>query len=265
MIALFFGVLTLASQKKARIYQGNPASECNHSSGDCTARFVDICEKYAVQCCADTRLKGFIRKSCKSTYGASSIEGRCHNLVNWEEAKKICADVGARLCFFGESTCAVTTGCGYDDQMVWASDEEDVSTTGKCDERKLTDNLLFPDKGKLKYKKPCQLKSEWSRKRAKKLCPKCISKRFSAQVCHGPHQKRLELSLANQLYSSCISRCVYDYETLVGKPTVRGVFLYHRIRKCYRFVRKGGCFKIKQGYAEAKARAKGLCQDGDNF
>jgi hypothetical protein len=232
--------------RKAHIYHGNPGMPWKHSSGDCSARFVDISEKYSVRCCSKTWLKGFVGKRCKSTYGASSIEGRCHKLANWEEAKKVRSDAGARLCAFEESKCAIKTGCGLDTRMLLSSNEEDASTTGMCDEVQLKNQR-------------CLQKHEWSEERLVKLCPNYASKSFRADACKGSYQMRLRFSLGNQLYPSCLSRCVYDYETLVGKGEVRGAFLYHRIKKCFKFVRKGRCFKMRVQYAEAQARAKSIC------
>jgi len=85
----------------------------------------------------------------------------------------------------------------------------------------------------------------WTKEVARGNCPVCFfSKTFGIKACSSSYQKRLEVSLANQLYGTCRSKCVYDYDNL------KGAFFYVRGRKCYRYETKGRCFKIKK-YGEA--------------
>jgi len=85
----------------------------------------------------------------------------------------------------------------------------------------------------------------WTEEVARKNCPVCyFSKTFGIKACSSSYQKRLEVSLANQLYGTCRSKCVYDYDNL------KGAFFYVRGRKCYRYETKGRCFKMKK-YGEA--------------
>jgi len=103
----------------------------------------------------------------------------------------------------------------------------------------------------------CKKKREWTKEIASENCPtKYSSKIFSIRACRSSYQKRLEASLANQLYGGCRSRCVYDYDSV--NTDMKGAFLYRRRKKCYKFVTRGGCFKTKK-YREVLKRAGELC------
>jgi len=93
----------------------------------------------------------------------------------------------------------------------------------------------------------CHIKPEWTRQLAAKNCPASSNKRFPVKACKKSFQKRLQESLANELYEGCESNCVYDYKMMAkGK----GAFQYKQVEKCYVYAKKGECFKKKK-YGEA--------------
>jgi len=103
----------------------------------------------------------------------------------------------------------------------------------------------------------CIEKREWTKEIASENCPtRYYNKIFGIRTCKVAYQKRLEASLANLLYGSCGSRCVYDYDT--ANTDMKGAFLYRRRKRCYKFVTRGGCFKTKK-YGEIMKRAGELC------
>jgi len=66
------------------------------------------------------------------------------------------------------------------------------------------------------------------------------------KACNSSRQKRLEVSVANQMYEYC--KCVYDYDN------IDRAFIYRGRGKCYRYVRnaKGKCFKGKKYWKAMK-------------
>ena len=63
-----------------------------------------------------------IRTDC-SAWGESSVGSwQCSRDKTFAEAKAICQAAGARLCTVAEleDGCTVGTGCGYDQQLIWA-------------------------------------------------------------------------------------------------------------------------------------------------
>jgi len=107
--------------------------------------------------------------------------------------------------------------------------------------------------------KACDAVREWTKEEADSNCiaTSFPSKSFGIEACKARYQKRLEMSLANKLYSSCGSRCVYDYKSIMDNGI--GAFLYRRVANCYKFVTRGGCFKLK--YGQVMGRAKMLCSN----
>jgi len=106
----------------------------------------------------------------------------------------------------------------------------------------------------------CIEKRKWTRETATDNCPaRFSSKIFGSRACRSSHQDRLQVSLANRLYGSCRSNCVYDYKNIIANG--KRAFLYNKRRKCYRYVRKGRCFKkrARRAMRRAKSRAKKLC------
>jgi len=104
----------------------------------------------------------------------------------------------------------------------------------------------------------CNKKLRWTRKIARKNCPTMISNKiFGVKACKSSYQHRLDLSLANRLYVSCKSKCVYDYNTIIAGR--KGAFRYRRCSKCYKYVTRGRCFRMKKKYGAAMKRANKLC------
>ena len=93
-----------------------------------------------VRCCSDILLPGWVPRRtasgalCKgdvncgirtdcSAWGESSVGSwQCSHDKTFAEAKAICQAAGARLCAVAEleDGCTVGTGCGYDQQLIWA-------------------------------------------------------------------------------------------------------------------------------------------------
>jgi hypothetical protein len=93
-----------------------------------------------VRCCSDILLPGWVPRRtasgalCKgdvncgirtdcSAWGESSVGSwQCSRDKTFAEAKAICQAAGARLCTVAEleDGCTVGTGCGYDQQLIWA-------------------------------------------------------------------------------------------------------------------------------------------------
>jgi len=85
----------------------------------------------------------------------------------------------------------------------------------------------------------------WTEKVAGENCDaKFSSKTFGAKACRSSHQKRLELSLANELYGTCRSKCIYDYDMM--KANRLGAYILYTDKSCYKYVKKGECFKKRK-------------------
>jgi len=104
--------------------------------------------------------------------------------------------------------------------------------------------------------KNCNL-VEWTQEKATRNCKaKFANKAFGVRACPGRYQNRLEKSLANKFFSGCRSRCVYDIESMI--TDAKGAFVYKKKKKCWRFVKKGKCFKLNS-YGKVIQRAKKMC------
>jgi len=104
--------------------------------------------------------------------------------------------------------------------------------------------------------KNCNL-VEWTQERATRNCKaKFVNKAFGVRACPCRYQNRLENSLANRFYSGCKSRCVYDIKSMI--TDAKGAFVYKKRKKCWRFVKKGKCFRRKS-YKKAIQRAHNMC------
>jgi len=68
------------------------------------------------------------------------------------------------------------------------------------------------------------------------------------KACESSHQQRLDVSLANEMYQNCRSKCVYDYDKTIANR--KAGFVYIKNRKCYDYVKDGTCFKGKK-YSKA--------------
>jgi len=93
----------------------------------------------------------------------------------------------------------------------------------------------------------CYTEYEWTQERADNVCnPSAYgltNKSYSgAYECSGDgeRQVQLEKSLANKLYISCDSWCVYNWDSLIGGET--GGFFWNNLNKCYMSVTTGACF-----------------------
>jgi len=115
-----------------------------------------------------------------------------------------------------------------------------------------TDSPTEQDTGEV-----CDAVREWTKETADSNCVASSfpSKNFGIRACKSRFQMKLEMNLANKLYTSCGSRCVYDYNSLMANG--KEAFLYRRGKKCYKRVTKGGCFKMS--YGVVMGRAKKLC------
>jgi len=93
----------------------------------------------------------------------------------------------------------------------------------------------------------CYHEYSWTIERASELCTPTsygqTSKSYSGVfICSGDGEKQtqLEKSLANKLYRSCDSWCVYNWDTLLDDEM--GGYMWNNIDDCYRWVTKGACF-----------------------
>lgn len=128
----------------AWIAQGRPGSTC--SEADCATRAVDIEERHALRCCADSQLDGQFQRSgsaCtvyhNSFYGYKTGAGNhaecTEGKVNFRQGWEFCRNLGARMCTKAEveSNCVSGSGCGADRQMIWTvATAEDAAVTDFC-------------------------------------------------------------------------------------------------------------------------------------
>jgi len=95
----------------------------------------------------------------------------------------------------------------------------------------------------------CNNEFEWTQERADDLCAStnygATDKSYSgANVCadESGRQAQLEKSLANKLYDSCSSWCVYDWDTLMDNIDEMGGYKWNNGDNCYMWVTAGACF-----------------------
>lgn len=95
----------------------------------------------------------------------------------------------------------------------------------------------------------CYKEHEWTKARAEVLCSSLsyghTNKSYSgAHVCSDDSDEQIKLgkSLANSLYDSCSSWCVYDWDTLISDIDDAGGYKWDNSGKCYRWVTDGSCF-----------------------
>ena len=85
-----------------------------------------------VRCCSDSPKSGWVKMSDACPYAESNLLDNlntgmynvgCPKATTHQGAQKMCADAGARLCTMEElsNDCAATSGCGFDEAMVWSS------------------------------------------------------------------------------------------------------------------------------------------------
>ncbi|CAJ1953005.1 unnamed protein product [Cylindrotheca closterium] len=88
-------------------------------------------EAIATRCCSDAELPGYRKREGGSVpyescpFAETEIDGVCHENTSYDEAFNLCAGAGARLCTKAEleNGCAGGTGCNFDDNMIWSSDQ----------------------------------------------------------------------------------------------------------------------------------------------
>jgi len=114
----------------------------------------------------------------------------------------------------------------------------------------------------------CIKKRKWTKEIAgeiaRKKCPSRFKKIFfGVKACKSRLQKRLNVSMANQLFGSCKDKCVYDYKAIIAGR--RGAFMYIEKTKCYKYYshKRLRCFshkRFRNVYSQAVERAKKLCR-----
>jgi len=113
----------------------------------------------------------------------------------------------------------------------------------------------------------CYNEYEWTQERADDLCASTsyghTNKSYiGAVICSGDgeRQTQLEQSLANKLYRSCTSWCVYDWDTLMDDNDEMGGYMWNNVDDCYRWVTNGACFNLHSSeYQAAREYALETC------
>jgi len=95
----------------------------------------------------------------------------------------------------------------------------------------------------------CNKEYEWTQEWADNLCGPSTygltNKSYSgAYECSGDSERQVQLekSLANKLYISCSSWCVYNWDTLIDDE--RDGFFWNNQNQCYLWVTTGACFNV---------------------
>jgi len=109
----------------------------------------------------------------------------------------------------------------------------------------------------------CVIIEEWTQAQADELCREQVHHAYGVGLCekydHPDYQRRLEFALANQLYSSCDHKCLYDYDT-------------YNTSKPHAFRWTGSCYNVATGYfciderdemEQSHAQAATLCETTD--
>jgi len=103
---------------------------------------------------------------------------------------------------------------------------------------------------------------EWSQARSDETCPGEASHAFGVQICEShlneDYTSRLEIALANELYSKCNHACLYDYETYDSSKPYG--FIWKSNLDCYTPVYAYYCIEdATEAMAEAHEHAALLC------
>jgi len=103
---------------------------------------------------------------------------------------------------------------------------------------------------------------EWSESRSDETCPGDAKHRYGVQVCdtylNEDYSSRLDIALANELYSSCSHVCLYDYETYQSSQPY--AFKYQTSDDCYIVVTGWYCIEdAVEAMQNAHAHAALLC------
>mmetsp|Transcript_34187 Transcript_34187/g.102263 ORF Transcript_34187/g.102263 Transcript_34187/m.102263 type:complete len:586 (-) Transcript_34187:157-1914(-) len=98
---------------------------CGSQAGDCKGTKTKVEEEdtnHEVRCCSDTSMSGWVKNPGCSIWVKSDLPN-CYE-TTYAEAESICANQNARLCTKSEllADCTRGSGCGHDNDMIWASD-----------------------------------------------------------------------------------------------------------------------------------------------
>jgi regulation of enolase protein 1 (concanavalin A-like superfamily) len=114
------GSIPNADDEEAYVACGNPEriSDCGKPFGT-ESKFLP----HAVRCCSDSAKPDWVKHDGCAVWGESDISGQCFGFVTYDEAVELCSSVDARLCTLSEVAggCTSESGCGHDDDLVWAS------------------------------------------------------------------------------------------------------------------------------------------------
>merc|ERR1711920_874902 len=109
----------------------------------------------------------------------------------------------------------------------------------------------------------CVIIEEWTQARANELCPKIVHHAYGVGLCkkydHPDYQRRLEFALANQLYSSCDHKCLYDYDTY--NTSMPHAFKW--TGKCYNVATGFFCIDERDEMEQSHTHAATLCETPD--
>ena len=98
---------------------------CGKGAGRCNEKdtLANPSELHEVRCCSDTEKSGWLQRPGCSVWGESSLNGACHSSKTFQEAQEICGLSDGRLCTRTEleSACTQSTGCSFDEQLIWSS------------------------------------------------------------------------------------------------------------------------------------------------
>ena len=87
-----------------------------------------------VRCCSDTELsyEGWAKHAGCSVWGGSDDGLGCKRDQTFAQAQAICDGAGARLCTVAEleGGCTDGTGCGFNDDLIWAVPTPSASPVG---------------------------------------------------------------------------------------------------------------------------------------
>jgi len=133
------------------------------------------------------------------------------------------------------------------------------ATYFECEEQ-TSSTTLSPTVSPTALPTDCIITEEWSQARADELCPGESHHAYGVKVC-GTHanpdwKRRLDFALANQLWASCNSGCLYDYDS-------------YNTDKPYAFKWTGWCYMpttwwctdiLRNEMEQAHAYAETLCE-----
>ncbi len=113
--------------KSAKVVCGSTIAgnqrECRKNYG-VTEKNVSGSSKWAVRCCSEKKLPGFIKTAGCSVWGDSEVNGKCYSKKTYCEAEELCESIGARLCTRAEivNKCTEHSGCNFNWYLIWTKD-----------------------------------------------------------------------------------------------------------------------------------------------